>query len=193
MGRGVRPPRRVPGCLAHLLSEGEGLTRRRRAPSSARGAGRGNRAGANTRTERTLLFKVCISKVHLRREKERLTPATLRVAHAAWRGDGPDLCVDAVGRLERVPRGLAHAARPPRRVPRCLAHLLSSTGGPRAAGAGLIQCTGRGASESGGCGQTDGEDTPFQGLYSESAPSARLCLYHSRQRWQDVVGLESRW
>ena len=38
---------------------------------------------------------------------------------------------------------------------------------------GLIQCTGRWESESGGCEHTDGEDTPFQGLYLESAPSAR--------------------
>ena len=150
----------VPRCLAHLLSEGEGLARRRRAPSSARGAGRANRSGANGHTERTLLFKVCIQKVHLRREKERLTPATLRVAHAAWRGDGPDLCVDAGGGSDGPARCLGRGVRPPRRVPTSLAHLLSSTGGSRAAGTCLIQCTGRWASESGGCERTDGEDTP---------------------------------
>ena len=89
------------------------------------------------------------------------------------RGDGRDLCVYAVGRADGGPRGLGRDVRPPRRIPTGLAHLLSSTGGPRAAGAGLVQSTGRWASESRGSGQTDGEDTPFQGLYSESAPSAR--------------------
>ena len=89
------------------------------------------------------------------------------------------LCVYAVGRPDGVPRGLGRGVRPPRRIPTSLAHLLSSTGGPRAAGAGLIQCTGRWASESGGCEQTDGEDTPFQGLYSESAPSARKGEAHA--------------
>ena len=118
MGRGVRPPRRVPGCLAHLLSEGEGLARRRRGPSRARGVGRGNRAAPDEQTERTLPRKDSISKMHLRREKEAAhAPATLRVAHAAKACDGPDLCVDAVGRLERGPRGLAHHVRPPRRIP----------------------------------------------------------------------------
>ena len=89
------------------------------------------------------------------------------------RGDGRDLCVDAVGRLERGPRGLAHHVRPPRRVPTSLAHVLSSRGWSDTLATCFIQCTGRWASESGECEHTDGEDTPFQGLYSESAPSAR--------------------
>ena len=144
------------------------------ASSSARGAGRANRSTVHGRTERTLLFNVCISKRHLRRDKERLTrQQRFALLMPPRRGDGRNLSVDAVGRPERGPMGLAHHLRPPRRVPTGLAHLLSSTGGPEAAGAGLIQRTGQAESESGGREHTHGEDTPKNSLYSESAPSAR--------------------
>ena len=66
---------------------------RSRSTGSSQCTGRGgaSRVAVHGRTERTLLFKVCISKVHLRREKEAAhAPATLRVAHAAmaWRRPG---------------------------------------------------------------------------------------------------------
>ena len=118
------------------------------ASSSARGAGRADRAGANTQTERTLLFKVCISKVHLRREKEAAhAPATLRVAHAAKACDGRDLSVYAVGRPDGGPRGLAHHVRPPRRVPGCLAHLLSEGEGLAPRRRGLSRARGAGRAD----------------------------------------------
>ena len=157
--------------LAHLSTDSGVRSPRARVSSSSLSGAASIRRRQYTHSghssESTLFRKCTFGAIR------RLTPSTLRVAHAAKACDGRDLCVYAVEGADGGPRGLAHHVRPPRRVPTGLAHVLSSTGGPRAAGAGLIQCTGRGASESGGSEHTDGEDTPFQGLYLESAPSAR--------------------
>ena len=62
----------------------------------------------------------------------RLTPATLRVAHAAWRGDGPagapDLSVAAGGALGVGPGGRAHHLHLCSLATYGLAHLCTDSG-----------------------------------------------------------------